>query len=47
MGLCGELAYKKLSQLHGGTGTYRMLLIDEMSRLNEQMLEEGGKYECF
>lgn len=46
MGLCGELAYKKLCELHGGTGTYRMLLIDEMSRLNEQMLEEGGKYEC-
>jgi len=46
IGLCGELAYKKLCELHGGTGTYRMLLIDEMSRLNEQMLEEGGKYEC-
>ncbi|MDF2885718.1 MAG: thiM [Lacrimispora sp.] len=46
MGLCGELAYKKLCELHGGTGTYRMLLIDEMSRLNEIMLEEGAKYEC-
>lgn len=46
LGLCGELAYKRLCELHGGTGTYRMLLIDEMSRLDEKMLEEGAKYEC-
>ncbi|MDW2800718.1 hydroxyethylthiazole kinase [Clostridium boliviensis] len=46
MGLCGELAHKRLCELQGGTGMYRMLLIDEMSKLNEKILEEGANYEC-
>lgn len=46
MGLCGELAHKRLRELQGGTGMYRMLLIDEMSRLDEKILEEGAEYEC-
>jgi hydroxyethylthiazole kinase len=45
MGLCGELAYKRLCELDGGTNTYRMLLIDFMSKMNVQMLEEGAKVE--
>lgn len=45
MGLCGELAWKKLDQVDGGTGTYRMLLIDAMSKLTISMLKEGGKIE--
>ncbi|MGE5629606.1 MAG: hydroxyethylthiazole kinase [Caulobacteraceae bacterium] len=45
MGLCGELAYRKLCEPDGGTNTYRMLLIDYMSKLNVQALKEGAKIE--
>ncbi len=45
MGLCGELAFKKLTEIEGGTNTYRMFLIDYMSVLTKDMLEEGAKYE--
>jgi hydroxyethylthiazole kinase len=45
MGLCGELAYEKLGELDGGTGTYRMLLIDYVSKLNAQTLKDGAKIE--
>lgn len=45
MGLCGELAWQKLDQVDGGTGTYRMLLIDAMSKLTIPMLKEGAKIE--
>lgn len=45
MGLCGELAMKKLSELDGGTNTYRMLIIDYMSKMNSELLKEGAKVE--
>lgn len=45
MGVCGELAYKRLCELDGGTGTFRMLLIDSMSKLDEKILEEGADIE--
>jgi hydroxyethylthiazole kinase len=45
MGFCGELAYEKLGELNGGTSTYRMLLIDYMSKLNAQTLKDGAKIE--
>jgi len=45
MGLCGELAHSKLTEVDGGTSTYRMLLIDCMSKLNSKMLSEGMKIE--
>jgi hydroxyethylthiazole kinase len=45
MGLCGEIAHKKLCELNGSTGTYRMLLIDYMSNLNVQTLKDGAKIE--
>lgn len=45
MGLCGELAYKRLADIDGGTGTYRMLIIDYMSKMNGNLLEEGAKIE--
>ncbi len=45
MGLCGELAYKRLQEIDGGTNTYRMLLIDFMSKLNKELLKEGAKVE--
>ncbi len=45
MGLCGELAYKRLCELDGGTNTYRMLLIDFMGKLNRETLIGGAKIE--
>jgi len=45
MGLCGELAYKKLVEVDGGTSTYRTYLIDLMSKMNGEMLQEGVKIE--
>ena len=46
MGLCGELAYKKACQLDAGTSTYRTLIIDYMSKMNDEILEAGAKIEC-
>ncbi len=43
MGYCGETAYEKLSQLQGGTSTYKMLLIDGMSQITDEKLKEGKK----
>lgn len=40
MGLCGELAYEKLLSLDGGTGMYRTLLIDAMSGLTDERLQD-------
>lgn len=45
MGLCGELAYNKLTEISGGTSTYRTLLIDAMSTLNSEALNGGLKIE--
>ncbi|HWQ72254.1 MAG TPA: hydroxyethylthiazole kinase [Desulfitobacteriaceae bacterium] len=45
MGLCGEKAYEKLCELNGGTGTYRVLLIDNISNLDIQTLKDGAKIE--
>ncbi len=45
MGLCGELAYQRLHEIDGGTNTYRMLLIDFMSKMNKEILRDGAKIE--
>lgn len=45
LGLCGELAYQRLCEMDGGTNTFRMLLIDFMSKLNTDILKEGAKIE--
>ena len=45
MGLCGELAYRKLEETEGGTSSYRTFLIDAMSKLDAQTLREGMKLE--
>ena len=44
-GLCGELAYEKTAVAKGGTGTFRMHLLDCMSTLDDKMLERGKKIE--
>lgn len=45
MGLCGELAYKKIQKEDGGTSSLKMHLIDYMSKIDGDILEEGGKIE--
>lgn len=45
MGLCGELAYQKLSEVDGGTSTYRMLIIDMISKMDTDKLKDGANFE--
>ncbi|MEA4849101.1 MAG: hydroxyethylthiazole kinase [Clostridiaceae bacterium] len=45
MGLCGERAYEKLVELDGGTSTYRTLIIDYASKIDDEMLQGGMKVE--
>ncbi len=45
MGLCGEMAHKKMKELDGGTASLRMHLIDYMSKIDSQILKVGGKIE--
>lgn len=44
MGLCGELAYNRLSKKDGNS-SYRNYIIDEIYNLNGDKLENGAKYE--
>ncbi|MDD3570052.1 MAG: hydroxyethylthiazole kinase [Lachnospiraceae bacterium] len=44
-GYAGELAYKKILQTDGGTGSFRMYLMDYVSKMNAKLLEEGAKVE--
>ncbi len=43
MGLCGELAQEKMSKNDGGTGMFRMYLIDYISKLDAEKFESGAK----
>lgn len=45
MGLCGELAYHKVETNREGTGSLKVYLIDYMSVLQRDTLEEGIKIE--
>lgn len=45
IGYCGERAFEKTEACGGGTGTFRMLLMDEMSLLTSEKLERGAKIE--
>ena len=44
MGLCGELAHSRMTQLDGNA-SYRNYIIDAMFRLDGTALEEGANYE--
>ena len=44
MGLCGEIAYQRLTELDGNS-SYRNYIIDAMYRLTPAELEKGAKYE--
>ncbi len=45
MGLCGEMAYKRIQESGGGTSSFRMYIIDAMSQLDGKTLKEGAKIE--
>jgi hydroxyethylthiazole kinase len=45
MGVCGELAYKKLEETEAGNSSYRNYLIDEIYNLTAEKLEGGAKIE--
>ena len=45
MGLCGELADKKIAERNEGTALFRTYLIDNMSRLTAEILNGGMKVE--
>lgn len=45
MGLAGEIAFKKLEKVQGGTSTYRTLLIDAIYGIDLKKLKEGVKIE--
>lgn len=44
MGLCGEIAHKRLGSLDG-SGSYRTYIIDAVYHLTPDQLEKGGNYE--
>ena len=44
MGLCGELAHRRLGSLDGNAG-YRNYIIDAVFNLTAQQLEDGARYE--
>ena len=45
MGLSGELAYEKMKKNDEGTSMLRSHLIDFMSKIDDEMLKEGAKFE--
>lgn len=45
MGVCGELAFEKLSETGGGNSTFRNYLIDAVYNLDGDTLERRAKYE--
>ncbi len=45
MGLCGEIAYEKTQGTGGGTGSFRMHLLDAMSQMDAKTLNGGLKIE--
>lgn len=46
MGVCGEIAYERLSELDG-PGTYRNYLLDAIYHLSGEELERKSRYEIF
>ena len=44
-GLCGELAFDRMKVVDGGTSSFKIFLIDFMSKMTKQMLRGGMKIE--
>ncbi|MBD9111533.1 hydroxyethylthiazole kinase [Bacteroides nordii] len=47
MGVCGELAYERLSNAGGGNASFRNYLIDAVYNLDGDTLERRAKYEIY
>lgn len=47
MGIAGERAYEKMLAVHGGSGSYRMFLMDEISNMNAEILDRDARYEVY
>ena len=47
MGIAGERAYEKMLAAHGGSGSYRMFLMDEISNMNAEILDRDARYEVY
>jgi len=45
MGICGELAFEKTTKCNSGTSSFKMHLIDFMSKMDAQTLKAGAKIE--
>ncbi|MDF2474028.1 MAG: thiM [Anaerocolumna sp.] len=45
MGICGELGYQQMTEQNGGTATYKIHLIDSISKINIDILKAGAKIE--
>ena len=45
MGVCGEIAYRKTMEIKGGTGSFRMMLIDAVSNLDTETFSKKIKVE--
>ena len=45
LGYCGELARKKMCEMHAGTASFRTYMIDAMSLLTDEGLEGGMRIE--
>lgn len=45
MGLCGELAYKKMIKKEEGTASLKIYLIDYISQITGEILKEGAQIE--
>lgn len=44
-GICGEMAYNRMAAMKGGTGSFRMHLMDAMSCLEDEQIRQGVRYE--
>lgn len=44
-GICGELAYGRVAETNGGTGSFRMHFTDAFSRLEDEHVRKGARYE--
>lgn len=45
MGVCGEQAYRRVQQENSGTASFRIALIDAISRMNQTSLQEGIRFD--
>jgi len=44
MGIAGEKAHTRMVQLEGGNSTFRNLLIDEVYKLTDDVLDKEARY---